>query len=382
MQKRTRWILIASAALTVVAGLWWRTNAAPLSVEMAVVTRGPYEEVLEEDGRTRVRWHVDVTAPVSGEWRPARIRVGDTVAAGATLGVLTAAAADPASARALTAQFGMATAELAAARAAEQVATDAEAEAARALGRAERLGEAGGVTLEELDRTRTAAEARRREREAAQAKVAAATFARDAARAMLPGGGRAVPVVAPGTGVVLRLDEEHARVVPAGTPLLMIGSTGALEVVVDVLSSDAVRIPVGAWMRLLSGVDTVEAHVLLVEPVAHTVRSALGVDEQRVSVIGDIHTPGARLGHDFEVRARILLGRREQALVIPSGALIRDGAEWAVFAVDAKGRARRQSISLVGRGAETAAVGGLAEGTRVVVHPPESLADGAKVSQR
>jgi HlyD family secretion protein len=381
MRTRTRWILIVTAVVAAVTFLWWRASAAPLAVETALATRGPFEEVLEEDGRTRVRWHMDVTAPVSGEWQPAQIRVGDTVQAGATLGVLTAAPADPANARALAAQLGVAEAELSAARAAAEMAVDAEAEAARALGRAERLGEAGGVTLEELDRTRSAAEARQRGREAAEAKVAAAIFARDAARALLPGGGRAVRVLAPGAGVVLRLDEEHARVVPAGTPLLMIGSTGALEVVVDVLSADAARIPVGARMRLLSGSDTVDAQVLFVEPVAHTVRSALGVDEQRVSVVGDIRTR-SRLGHDFEVRARIVLNRREQALVIPSGALIRDGAAWAVFVVDAEGRARRQSVSLVARGADAAAVDGLADGTRVVVHPPESLSEGVRVSLR
>lgn len=380
MRTRTRWILIAAVGTAGVAALWWRSSTRPLDVETAVVTRGPFEETLVEDGRTRVRWHVDVTAPVSGEWRPADLRVGDTVAAGATLGTLAAAPADPANARALAAQLGVAEAELTAARAAVAVAIAAEAEAARALGRAERLGAAGGVTDEELERTRTAAEAREREREAAHARVTAATFARDAARALLPGGGGTVRVTAPGAGVVLRHDEEHARVVPAGTPLLMIGATGILEVVVDVLSSDAARVPVGARMWLVNGADTVEAHVLRVEPVAHTVRSALGVDEQRVSVIGDIHAPGRRLGHDFEVRSRIVLSRRDDALVIPSGALVRDGTAWMVYTVDEDGRARRHPVTLVSRGAEQSAVDGIAAGARVIVHPPEALAEGARVA--
>ncbi len=381
MKAKVRWLLAAAVVAALVAFLWWRDRNAVTAVETSSVTRGPYEETLEEDGRTRVRWHVDITAPVSGEWSPASLRVGDTVRAGATLGVLTAAPADPASASALAAQLGVANAELSAARAAVDVAFDAEAEAARALGRAERLGEAGGVTLEELERARTGAEARQREREAAQAKVTAASFARDAARALLPGGGRAVRVTSPGTGVVLRLDEEHPRVVPAGAPLVMIGATGALEVVVDVLSSDAARIPVGAPMQLLSGSDTVTATVLQVEPVAHTVRSALGVDEQRVSVIGSIAAAGARLGHDFEVRARIVLSRHEQVLVIPSGALLREGAEWSVFIVDAQGRARRQPVALVLRGSERSVVDGIAEGVRVIVHPPESLTEGSVVSR-
>ncbi len=379
MGARLRWILFVAAAALVIGVVWWRASHAALSVETALVVRGPFEEALVEDGRTRVRWHVDVTAPVTGEWRPADLRVGDSVSAGALLGALTAAPADPANARALSAQLGVADADLTASRAAEAAGVAAQAEADRALGRAERLGAAGGVTDEELDRIRTLAEARLRERDAARARVTAATFARDAARAMLPGGGGSVRVTAPGAGVILRLDEEHARVVGAGAPLMMIGATGALEVVVDVLSTDAGRIPVGAAMRLLNGADSVAAHVLRVEPVAHTVRSALGVDEQRVSVIGDIHDPGPRLGHDFEVRARLVIGRREDVLVIPSGALVRDGNAWSVFVVDEKGRARLRSVTVLARGAEQAAVEGLDEGARVVVHPPEALEAGSRV---
>lgn len=378
MRTRLRWTLFVLPATIVVVALWWRASRAALDVETATVVRGPFEETLVEDARTRVRWHVDVTAPVTGEWSPAELHVGDTVAAGALLGTLAAAPADPATARALQAQLGVSDAELIAARAAEAAALAAQQEAERALGRAERLGEAGGVTLEELDRIRTGAEARSREREAARARVTAAAFARDAARALLPGGGGLVRVSAPGAGVVLRLDEEHARVVPAGAPLMMIGATGALEVVVDVLSTDAARVPVGAAMQLTSGTDTVAAHVLRVEPVAHTVRSALGVDEQRVSVIGDVHAPGA-LGHDFEVRARLVLSRRADALVIPSGALVRDGGAWSVFVVGEDARARRQSVTVLSRGAERSAVEGLAAGTRVVLHPPEALEEGARV---
>lgn len=378
MGTRIRWILFVTAAALVVGALWWRASSSVLEIESVTVYRGPFEESLVEDGRTRVRWHVDVTAPVSGEWRPVALRVGDTVAAGALLGTLTAAPADPASAQQFRAQLGVAEAELVAARAAEAAAVAAQFEAARALGRAERLGSAGGVTEEELDRIRTQAESRERERDAARARVTAATFARDAARAMLPGGGGRVGVTAPGAGVILRLDEEHDRVVGAGTPLMMIGAIGVLEVVVDVLSTEAARIAVGAPIRLENGVDSVEAHVLRVEPVAHTVRSALGVDEQRVSVIGDIHAPGT-LGHDFEVRARIVLGRRADAFLVPSGALVRDGAAWSVFVVE-EGRAHARRVEVLARNADQASITGLAIGERVIVHPPEALREGMRVA--
>ncbi len=381
MRTRTRWTLLVGAAAIAIGGFTWRRRQNVIEVEVAPVVRGPFEESLLEDGRTRVRWHVDVTAPVTGEWTPAALRVGDLVPAGAVLGTLTAAAADPANARALGAQLGVAEAELAAARAAEAAAVAGQAEADRALARAERLGQSGGLSAETLDRTRTLAESRAREREAARARVPAAAFARDAVRAQLPGGGSIVRVVAPGAGVLLRLDEEHRRVVSAGAPLLMIGATGALEVVVDVLSTDAARVPVGAPIDLMNGAVSVRAHVLRVEPVAHTVRSALGVEEQRVSVIGDVHEPGA-LGHAFEVRARIVLARRDSVLVIPAGALVRDGGGWSVFVTDEKGRAVRRGVTVRALGPDRAEVDSIAEGTLVIVHPPEALRDGSRVRPR
>lgn len=379
MRSPVRWLSLLAAVAVVGAVLWWRVAGTVLDVQTAVVTRGSFEETLVEDARTRVRWHVDVTAPVTGEWSPADLQVGDTVTAGTLLGTLTSAPADPSTTLQLRAQLGVAEASLLAARAMEAEMVAALGEAQRAQGRAERLGAAGGVTDEELDRIRTLTESRTRERDAARARVSAAVFARDAARAALPGGGGRVRVTAPGAGVILRLDEAHPRIVPAGAPLVMVGATDLLEVVVDVLSSDAARIPVGAPMWLQNGMDTITAHVLRVEPVAHTVRSALGVDEQRVSVIGDIHDGGDRLGHDFEVRARIVLSRRDGVLVVPAGALVRDGEAWTIFVLDAQGVARAVPVQVVARGAEQAIVDGVDEGARVVVHPPEALASGAKV---
>ncbi len=374
---RTRWIIVGAAAL-LAAVAWWRFRDGGLAVETAVIARRDFEDVLVEDGRTRASWHVDITAPVTGEWRPEALAVGDSIRAGRVLGSFRTAPHDPAMTRQLAAQLGVADAELVAARAAESAARTALSEAERALARAERLTTAGGVSEEQLDRLRAEAEARRHEQDAARARVAAGLFARDAARAQLPGDGAAVRVASPGDGVVLRVDEEHARVVPAGTPLLMVGSLGDLEVVIDVLSSDAGRIPPGAALHITAGVDTIAGTVLRVEPSARTVRSALGVDEQRVRVIGHL-LPPARLGHDFEVRVRIVLGRREDALVVPTGALVRDGASWSVFVVAEDGRVSRRAVTLLARGADDSAVEGIDEGTRVVVYPPEAIAEGAKV---
>lgn len=378
MTRRTRYLVIAGAALALLTLALWRGNGRALDVETAVVVRGDFEETLAEDGRTRARWHVDLTAPVTGEWRPAALKVGDSVRTGTLLGLLGAAPNDPATARQVTARVGVAAASLAAAVAAEQAAVLAAAEAERARDRAERLMAAGGVSDERLEQSRAEAFARARELEAARARVAAARYERDAARALSPGGADApVRIASPAAGVILRIDEEHDRVVAAGTPLMQVGTIGAPEVVARVLSADASRVRPGAPLTVISGRDTLRGRVTRVEPAAMTVRSPLGVDEQRVNVIGDLD--GAHgLGHDFQIDVRIVVDRRSGVLTLPAGALVRNGAAWSVFVV-ADGRARTVPVQLLARGAESAAVEGIAEGARVVVYPPEALVDGGRV---
>ena len=380
MKHTTRWRLLAGVAtLIVLIGVWQRRTGR-LEVETAEVRRGAFEEILAEEGSTRVRWHLDLTAPVSGQWDPAALEVGDTVKAGAALGVITAPASDPATQSRLTAQLGAAEATLAAARATEGAARSAAIEAKRTADRAVRLGVAGGVAEADLERVQAEAEGRARELEAATAQATAAAYARDAVRALLPGGGAPITVRAPAGGVILRIDEAHGRVIPAGSPLLMLGAAGAPEVVVDILSRDAERVPRDAALRVISGSDTIAGRVRRVEPTARTVRSALGVEEQRVQVIGVVDTTrGARLGHDFAITARIVLSRRESATVVPTGALVRDGSAWSVFVVDAKGRARRTPVTLIARGTDESAVEGVSTGTTVVLYPPEALKDGSAV---
>jgi len=379
MRRGWRWGLMGGGAAVLAALGGWRLATRGVTVELAEVRRAPFEETLVEEGRTRARWHLDLAAPVTGAWAPGSLAVGDTVRAGMPIGVLTAAAADPATARQVVAQVGAADATVEAARAVERAALTAAMESARDATRAEQLGPTGGISAQALDAARAAADARQREYEAARARVTAAVFTRDAARALLPGAGAPVTVRAPTDGVVLRVDEEHPRVVPAGTPLLMLGAFGWPDVVVDVLSRDAPRVAPGAVMHVVSGGDTLQARVRRVEPTARTVRSALGVDEQRVQVIGEVLAAPRTLGHDFAVEAAIVLSRRAEALVVPTGALVRDGPRWAVFLVDARGRVRHTPVRLLARGETTAAVEGVPAGGRVVVYPPEGLRDGARV---
>src|SRR5690606_30959910 len=210
---RVRAILIGGAALAVAAAVW-RSRGPTLVVETAEVVRDSLEETLAEDGRTRARWHTDLTAPVSGEWRPTALEVGDTVHAGMRLGTLGAAAQDPATAQQAAAQVGVAEAGLRAALATEVAAGLAARDAENARRREERLAPSGAVSEVQLERARTEHEARVQELAAARARVAAAEHGLAAARAFLPGGAaRPVPITAPAAGVILRLDEAHARVV-------------------------------------------------------------------------------------------------------------------------------------------------------------------------
>jgi HlyD family secretion protein len=183
---------------------------------------------------------------------------------------------------------------------------------------------------------------------------------------------------------VLRVIEEGGREIAAGAPILELGDPADLEVVVDVLSSDAARVAPGAEMLLVGwgGGDTLRATVRAVEPSGFTKVSPLGVEEQRVNVVADLVDPPVGLGDRYRVEARIVIWRGEQVLRVPASALWRRGDRWAVFVVE-RGRARGRDVRIGHRGEGwTEVVGGLAEGDRVILHPGEEVAEGVRVAPR
>lgn len=381
MTGRARWVVgVLVVALVAASLVLWQRRSSAVDADIVEVREGPFEELLIEEGRTRARWHEDITAPVAGAWTPAGLVAGDSVAAGALLGTLGAASPDPATTSQLRARLGVAQAGLAEARAALATATLREREAQRANERTQRLSTSGGVSAEQLETAAVTHESAVRTLEAARARLAAAEHEVTAARAFLPGGTtRPVEIRAPAAGIILRMDEEHARVVPAGTPLLQLGSAREHEIVARVLSADAPRVRVGAVLYALVGRDTLRGHVLRIEPSAQTVRSALGVEEQRVPVIGDVHSGTLSVGHDYQVDVRIVLRRLERALIVPTGALVRDGGAWQVYVVTPDGVVTVQTVTVLARGADEAAVDGLAARSRVVLYPPEGLTSGGRV---
>jgi HlyD family secretion protein len=186
---------------------------------------------------------------------------------------------------------------------------------------------------------------------------------------------------------VLRVFQESAGLIQAGAPILEIGDPGALEIVVDLLSTDAVAVRPGAVVRVerWGGEAPLDAHVRLIEPSGFTKVSALGIEEQRVNVIADFTGPPEErkaLGDGYRVVARIVTWEKADALKVPQTALFRRGERWAVFALT-DGRAQLREVEIGKRSeGEAEVLSGLNEGERVVVHPSDKLEDGARVTLR
>jgi HlyD family secretion protein len=267
-------------------------------------------------------------------------------------------------------------------------------QAARERRRAEDLSGKGLIPLQQLEQARSLETAAAKAREAARFRARAAAAEVEVARAaLLAGAGedgsasdrrRVLSLTAPADGRVLRVLEQSERVVAAGTPILLLGDPSRLEVLVEVLSTDAVRISPGMPVLLegWGGQGALRAMVRTVEPAAFTKVSALGIEEQRVVVVADFVDPSGPLGDAYRVEARVVVWSAERVLQAPASAVFRQGAGWAVFTL-AGGRARLRSVEAGHRtDAAVEILQGLAEGDPVVLHPPNELRDGAKVKVR
>lgn len=393
-----RWLVIGMVVAAVVLLIAYGYRPQPVLVEAGKVSRGPLRVTIEEEGKTRVTDRFVVSAPVAGFARRVKLDVGDPVRRGQLLlhlEPLRSNVLDPRSRAESQARVAAAEAALSGAR--EQVSADAadagywEGE----LARIQELHASGDVAKGRYDRT--LAESRRAEavRRSAEEAVKVAASELEAARAALEHSAASqamnpaelVAVHAPVGGRVLKLVHESEGVVNPGDPLLEIANARSLEVEVEVLSADAVRITPG--MRVLferwGGDVPLEGRVRLVEPVAFTKISALGVEEQRVLVIVDITSPPdlwERLGDGYRVEASFILWEAEDVLQIPNSALFRYEDGWAVFMVDT-GFARRRAVRVDHRnGLVAELVSPLAVGEQVITHPDDSIEDGTEVKVR
>jgi len=385
--KWLRRIAIGMLALAGVAALVCNVMPKPVVVETAIARRGPLAVTVEEEGKTRVRDRFAVTAPITGNLERVDLRVGDPIAQGQVVAQIDPpqpALLDPRAREEAVARLAAADARQRTARTAVARSSVARDNATIEANRTRKLASTGAVTASEREKADMAEQLAIADVAAAQQQQQAAAAEAAAIRAILgqrgqSGGG--VTVASPAAGRVLRIVRDSAGPIATGAPIIEVGDPHALEVVVDVLSSDAARIAPGmaAVISAWGGEPDLRGTVTRVEPSAFTRVSALGVAEQRVNVIIAIANPPPPLGDGFRVEGRIILWQGE-ALSIPGNAVFRDRGQWAVYTV-ASGRAHLVHVELGRRGRVDVEVArGLAPGSQVVMHPGDAIGDGVRVS--
>ncbi len=387
---------LAALAAAVAGGFAWALREQPALVDVATVTEGPMSVSIREEGKTRVRNVYTVSAPIAGRLSRTVLEEGDAVVGNETV-VAAIHPLDPplidrrteaellAARDAARSGVGIAQSELQRVETALRLAEDE-------LERALKLFGPGIISESALQKAQNQVDLQKAAVEAARATVAfrRAELASAEARLLLPDPGGTdedsccVSLYAPVSGSVLAVHAESEQAVAAGAPIADIGDTSELEIVVDLLSSDAVRIGPGTLASISDwgGEDALPAIVRRVDPAGFTKVSALGIEEQRVNAVLDLQQGDARLGHGYRVLAEMTVWDCARCLTVPISALFRSGSEWTVFALD--GDRLRQSQVAIGRmNDETAQVtGGLAAGTVVVVHPSDTLSDGALAQRR
>lgn len=382
------WLAAAVVGILAAVVLWPTT----VPVDVGLVSRQPLVVTIDEEGETRVRDTFVVSAPVGGRVQRIEVEPGDAVRAGQVLTRVRPELPPLLDARTradVEAALTSARATLEHARAQRQQAVDALAHAQRELRRTRDLLDGGLATRQTLDAREADALAAADAADAALHAVEAAEAETERARARLAPprvdlGGRPVVVTAPVAGVVLRRLRESESLVPGGEPLLHIGDPQRLEIVADLLSTDAVRVAPGARVLVeqWGGDRVLEARVRRVEPAGFTKVSALGVEEQRVNVVCDFVDPRAAwaaLGDAFRVEVRIVQWESAGVLTAPASALFRVGEGWSVYVV----RNGHAHLAAVGVGHRTSqrveVLAGLDEGDEVVVYPGDAVHDGVRV---
>jgi len=388
--KNARLLVVLLIIGAIVAVALWPES---IEVDLVTVERRALQVTIDEDGETRVRDRFVVSAPVTGRLQRVVLEPGDAVTKGAVVARLAPADApliDPRTRAELTAAVEAGRAALAQAQAERDRAEATLANARDVLRRREQLVEVGAVSREDLDSARTGVATAEGALRAGEAAVTQASHQLDLARARLQSpaaaGGRIVELRAPVDGVVLRRHHESEVVVPAGQPVLEIGDPARIEVVADLLSTDAVRVSPGQAVLIeqWGGGATLEARVRRVEPSGFMKVSALGVEEQRVNVIIDFADPTAAgaLGDGYRVEVRVVTWRADHVVAAPVGSLFRRGEGWAAFVVDGD-RVRLQAVELGHRNDEYGEIlNRLEPGQQVVLHPPDTLTATARIRSR
>lgn len=383
------------------AAFWPR----PMMVDMGVATRGDMIVTIDEEGRTRVSEAYIVSTPIAGRLQRVEVEPGDPVERGTTI-VATMLPTNPAALDVRTRE--QARAAVVAAQAALRV-VQADRNAAIAnrdladaeLQRAEQLKERGIASDAALDRAKQVArvasanvdtaEAAITMREADVANAQAQLIGFDdqgLAAAVGSANSDDIPLYAPADGRILQIMQQSETTLPAGAAIMEIGDIeGDLEVIVKLLSTDAVQVSAGDRVVIddWGGATVLQGEVARVDPFGFTQFSALGVEEQRVNTV--IHfTENSHdfknLGHGYRVETRIVVWEGQDVLKVPSSALFRSADNWAVFRID-NGVANIELIEIGNNnGTEAEVLDGLEQQDQVILFPSSGLSDGMKVVQR
>jgi HlyD family secretion protein len=390
-----RWIpWVIGLGLLAAIGYGLRTR--PIEVEVGGVKRGPLTVTVVEQGKTRIRNRYIISAPVAGQMRRVLLKNGDVVKANETVLTTIEPAISPlldprakaeAEAHVQSAEAG----KLKAAQSLD-LAHTAEKFASQNWERARKLIQSKNISETDRDNAERDFEMRARETRTAEFALKVAEYELAQARAALmqievPGNTTTIEVRSPVSGLVLRVMQESATIVTPGVQILEVGDRSDMEIEAEILSRDAVAITPGAPVSIeqWGGDKPLEARVRLVEPAAFTKISALGVEEQRVYVLCDLvnSSPAAqKLGDRYRVEVRVAVWRAEDVLLVPAGALFREGSEWKTFVFD-RGVARKKSLEAGhSDGHMTEVLNGLDAGTQVLLHPPDTVKDGSSVQRR
>jgi HlyD family secretion protein len=400
MTMKVKTIAMALTVSVALAGLTiWAFAPRPVEVETGVVSKGPFERSINEDGKTQLKDRYVVSAPLAGRLTRIRLEEGDAVKLGQVVAVLTPTLApmlDDRTMREQSARVETANAMWQRARARVQRAAITVEMANEELKRTEKLATQGFVSSSKVDTDRLSARALVKELESAEQERHAAEHDLEQARAALaavrPGAAsaRGFEVKSPISGRVLKVLQSSEVAVNQGAPLLELGDLSRLEVLVETLTTDALQLKPGTPVAIerWGGVGELRGHVHQVFPAAFTKVSALGVEEQRVNVIIDIDTSPEQwqsLGDGFRVGVRMIVTSLTDALQVPVSAVFpvpNQVGTFGVFVVQ-NSRAVLTPVKVQARNGETAWIdGGIEKGVQVIVYPPHNVTENSSVRVR
>ena len=381
LSKTKRLIGISVVIAAVI--LFFVMRPSPLPVDSDVVKRGPLQVTLDGEGVTRVNDRFVLAAPVTGKLLRIVLEEGDVVRKGSVVASVLPAELDTRAYSEASSRVGSARAALDEAVARQRRVQLSLDQTDRRLARYQNLYREGAVPKESYELAETEAQIAKKEADQARSGVEAARFNLAALHAAVDRqvGGKAVTVHSPVNGRVLKIHEKSERLIPAGSPLVDIGDPSAIELVIDVLSSDAIAVKQGNRVLVTNwgGDKQLQGVVKTIVPAAFNKVSVLGIEEKRVNIVAVLDTNEPLLGDNFRAQASIVLREANNVLQVPVSSLFRGKNGWHLFVIE-DGKAVEKAVMIGMRGTWQAEVlAGVSEGQRVVVHPSNELKEGMAV---